>query len=65
MTDKVTLHFSNGEEMIEIDLSRDEAFVVSESIAQISECAVRENEIYTKLEVFTALTADMDWRIHR
>lgn len=65
MDDKVTLHFSNGEEMIEIELSRDEAFVVSDVISQISESAVINNEIYTKMEVFVGLTADINWRIHR
>ena len=65
MNDRVTLHFSNGQEMIEIELSRNEAFVISDVISQISESAVRNNEIYTKMEVFVGLTADIDWRIHR
>jgi hypothetical protein len=65
MNDRVTLHFSNGQEMVEIEVSRDEAFVISDAISQISECAVKNNEIYTKMEVFVGLTADIDWRIHR
>ena len=65
MNDRVTLHFSNGQEMVEIELSRDEAFVISDVISQISESAVKNNEIYTKMEVFVGLTADIDWRIHR
>lgn len=54
--EKIPLYFSNGEKLVEIQVTPEEAITIADSISQISMLAVEEGESYSTMSVLMGIT---------
>jgi hypothetical protein len=54
--EKIPLYFSNGEKLVEIHVTPEEAITIADSISQISEMAAEEGESYSTMAILLGIT---------
>lgn len=54
--DKIPLYFSNGEKLVEIQVTSEDAITIADSISQISELAAEEGESYSTMAILLGIT---------
>lgn len=54
--EKIPLYFSNGEKLVEIQVTPEEAITIADSISQISELAAEEGESYSTMAILLSIT---------
>lgn len=54
--EKIPLYFSNGEKLVEIQVTPEDAIAIADSISQISELSVEEGEVYSTMDILLSIT---------
>lgn len=54
--EKIPLYFSNGEKLVEIQATPEDAITIADAISQISELSAEEGEVYSTMSVLTGIT---------
>ena len=54
--DKIPLYFSNGEKLVEIQVTSEEAITIADSISQISEMSAEEGESYSTMAILLGIS---------
>ena len=54
--EKIPLYFSNGEKLVEILVTPEEAIIIADSISQISEMSAEEGESYSTMAILLGIT---------
>lgn len=54
--EKIPLYFSNGEKLVEILVTPEEAITIADSISQISEMSVEKGESYSTMSILLGIT---------